>query len=159
MTAFYAFRRKPEYYPPNQKKKKISDDRWSYIKRFGRIDYNNFMFFAKRFCEKVSDCYPWPSVVEVVLNYNQCEEIRTNTVIRLENVTKELFGQAVSVSLKIYSMTPFNVYEKIFGYLDCKGKYLIFYVTPPAYGKQIREVHVKELKPSGWKFKVGDGYE
>lgn len=154
--------------------------RWSFIKRFAPINFEDFIHFAHQFCEMVDSCYESPSKVTVTfytklphsittiepgLNEwlaKENEKCELAVVIGLENVTQDLFDQAVNVQLDIRPEDDSQAPEYAFGNLECKGllnKHLVYHVQPEEVGDVVKRSLLNEQRPSKIRFGVGDGYE
>ena len=155
-------------------------DRWSFVKRFGRISFEDFADFAKEFCDAVDSCYKGSSVVTVTF-YKQLPHSITTVepglnewideenkkrelaeVVGLENITKELFDQAVNVQLVIRPRNDSWAPRSTFGALECKGllnRHLVYYAQPEAVSEHVKKVLLDEKGPSRLLFGLGDGYE
>ena len=156
-------------------------NRWSFIKRFGKITYDDFMRFAQQFCSAVDSCYESPSVVivrfyeqlprsittihqfglnEWLAEYNKSKQLAE--IIELENVTKELFDKAANIQLDIRPIDDAKAPLYTFGHLECKGllnRHLVYYVQPEEVGEVVKALHLNKQRPSVLRFGIGDGYE
>ncbi len=154
-------------------------NRWSFIKRFGRVNFEEFMRFADQFCKAVDSCYESPSKItvtfyaelpysittirpplnELVAERNKERELAK--VVGLENATRELFDRAINVQLDIRPENAGQAPEYTFGQLECKGllnRHLVFYVQPEEVGNPVRALFLGEQRPK-LRFAIGDGYE
>ena len=155
-------------------------NRWSFIKRFGPVNFDDFMFFARQFCDAVRSHYDSPSRVTVTFYAKLPHTITTvqpginewldeknkegelAKVIGFENVTRELFEQAVNVQLDIRPEDDDKAPKYTVGYLECKGllnRHLVYYVQPKEVGGLVERLLLGEQRPSKVSFSIGDGYE
>lgn len=155
-------------------------NRWSFIKRFAPINFDDFISFARQFCEAVDSCYDSPSRVTVTFYAKLPHSITTiqpglnewlaernkegelAKVTGLKSVTRELFDQAVNIQLDIRPEDDSKAPKYAFGHLECKGllnRYLVYYVQPEEVGSRVKKLLLGEQRPSKVKFGIGDGYE
>src|SRR5258708_38510739 len=155
-------------------------NRWSIVKRFGKIDYTDFVTFANRFCEAINACYASPSLVTITF-FNKvphyitswqpeledylAEENRKKQigeVVGLENATRDLFDRAIYVSLRVVPTEESNTPQYTFGSLECKGlrkRHMVFYVQPKEIGDYVQKRTTRTERPSRIAFTIGDDYE
>ncbi len=144
-------------------------ERWGFIKRFSPISFGEFTRFAEQFCRSVDACYKSPSITTVTFykllplyttfyGYEPPEWVgeRNRTrelakVIGLENVTKELFDQAVKIELDIRPTDKNEVPQHAFGSLEYGGESkqrLIFCVRPDEMANRVKQSYAGKNRPS-----------
>lgn len=154
-------------------------NRWSFIKRLRYINFDDFMNAARQFCEAIDSQYDSPSKVTVTfyaklpcsittiqpgLNEYLAKENKKGelAVVGLEDVTEELFNQAVNVHLNIRPEDGSQAPNHTYGHLECKGllnRHLVYYVQPEEVGRPVKKLLLGGQRPSKIKFGVGDGFE
>lgn len=138
-------------------------NRWSFIKRVGKITYKDFMHFAEQFRRTISLHCESLLQITIVLYKNLphsitvpdpagitdkwlAEDNKRKELIRvfgLENVTEDLFDKAVNIQLYIRPINDDKKSEFTFGYLECKGllpRHFVYYVLPKEIGCSIKNL-------------------
>ncbi len=155
-------------------------ERWSFVKRFGRITFDDFMRLAPQFCNAIDSCYESPSRVTITFYKKPPHSITTiepeldkwlaernkegelAKVNGLENVTRDLFDQAVNIQLKIRPEDDTRAPRYTFGHMECKGllrRHVVCYVQPEEVGSLVKTLLLGEQRPPRLKFGVGHGFE
>lgn len=154
--------------------------RWSFVKRFGRVSFDDFMVLSRQFCEAVDSQYKSPSKITVTFYAKLPHSITTwepglnewvaernkegelAQVIGLENVTQKLFDKAVNVQLDIRPEDDSRAPNYTFGHFECKGllnRHFVYYVQPEEVGIPVKRLLFGNQRPSRLWFGVGNGYE
>lgn len=155
-------------------------NRWSLIKRFGPITYDDFMLRGGQFCREVKKYHQRTSETIITL-YKElphsvitperriiewADEENSEKVLAvftaIEDVPRDLFNLAENVQV-VVSPSEVDSSCNVCGYMECKGllpHHMVFNVSPSNIGDYLKSLCLSgKNRPSKLWFGQGDGFE